>query len=71
MDLDQAKPVFPVRAVEDHEDVVLEVVELRPLAELLRVLDGERVDPEQLGDQLDVLMARRDEVEPEELVAVA
>ena len=46
--------VVAVGAVVDEKDVVVVVVELRPLTELFGVLEGERVkveDPAQLGRQ--------------------
>ena len=47
---------------------MLVVVELRPLAEVLGVLQGEWMEVEDLAEPFDVIGARRGEVEPEELV---
>ena len=57
--------------VEDEQHVLAVGVELRPLAELDRVLDRDRVQAERLAERLDLLGARVGEVEPEELVALA
>ena len=57
------------RAVEDHERVFIEALELRTLVELLVVLDREGVKPEELPQGIEVVGARCLEVEPEELVA--
>ena len=54
--------------VDDDEDEVVVVVDLRPLAELLGVLDGQRVELEDVAEDLEVLVVRLVEVEPEELV---
>ncbi len=54
--------------VEDDEDVVLVDVDLRPLAELARVLLRHRVQPERPADALELVRRGRAEVEPEELV---
>ena len=56
--------------VVDDEDVVAVLVELRPLAELDRVLERDGVQAEDLADHLQVLGAGLGEVEPEELVAL-
>ena len=58
------------RRVEDEEHVVAVVVELRPLAELDRVLERDGVQAEDLADRLQVLGGRLGQVEPEELVAL-
>ena len=42
------------RAVHDEEDEVVVVIELGPLAELLRVLDRERMEPEDVAQDLEV-----------------
>jgi hypothetical protein len=42
------------------------VLELRPLAELQRVPDGERMEAERLGDQPHVVRRRPAHVQPEE-----
>jgi hypothetical protein len=56
-------------AVEDDEDVVVVVVDLRALAELLRVLDRERMEPEDVAQDPVVARVRLVDVEPEEGVA--
>ena len=56
-------------AVDDEEDEVVVVVDLRPLAELLGVLDRERVELEDVAQDLEVAGLRFVEVEPEELAA--
>ena len=53
------------RAIDDDEDEVVVLVELRPLAELLRVLDRERMELEDIAKDLKVRLARSIEVEPE------
>ncbi len=53
-------------AVDDDEDVVVVLVELRPLAEVLRVLDRERVKPEHVAEERHVSFLGAVEVEPEE-----
>src|SRR3954454_3661638 len=58
-------------AVEDDQQAVVVVVDLRPLAELARVLDRERRQVEQPPELDDLLVRRRLEVEPEELAALA
>ena len=57
-------------AVEDEEDVVVVVVELRALAEVLGVLERERVKAEQLLQLIELVAVGRGQVEPEEVVAV-
>ena len=59
------------RRVEDQQHVVAVGVELRPLAELARVLERDRVQAERLAEPLDLLVVGDDEVDPEELVALA
>ena len=56
-------------AVDDDEDEVVVVVDLRPLAEVLRVLDRQRVEPEDVAEDLEVARLRLVEVEPEEAAA--
>ncbi len=46
-------------------------IELRPLPELARVLERNRVQFQSLAELLDVLVRRAREVDPEELVALA
>jgi hypothetical protein len=54
-------------AVDDDEDEVVVVVDLRALAEVLRVLDRERMEAELLSEELEVARAGAVQVEPEEL----
>ena len=54
--------------VEDDEDVRLVDVDLRPLAELARVLHRHRMQPEHVADPRERIRARAVQVEPEELV---
>ena len=58
-----------VSAVEDKEDVVAVLVELGSLSEVQSVLERERVKAEELVQLLDLLVAWRCEVEPEEMIA--
>ena len=58
------------RAVEDDQQVVVVGVELRPLAELERVLERHRMQAERRAEALDLLVGGGDEVDPEELVAL-
>ena len=53
-------------AVDDEEDVVAVVVDLRALAEVLGVLDRERVELEDVAEDLEVLRVGLVEIEPEE-----
>ena len=46
-------------------------VELRPLPELARVLERDRVQAQGLAELLDLSVRRAREVDPEELVALA
>src|SRR5436190_22983445 len=62
--------VFGERSVEDEEDVIPVVVELWSLAELLGVLERERVKAEDVAQAFELLGCRRGQVEPEEVVAV-
>src|SRR5437588_11204355 len=54
--------------VEDENDVIAVVVELRTLAELLAVFQRQGVKAEQLAELRKLVMAGRCEVEPEEMV---
>jgi len=54
------------RPVDDEEDEVVVVLDLRPLVEVLRVLDRKWVEPEGLAQDLEVSGLRLVEVEPEE-----
>src|SRR6266496_3075732 len=56
-------------AVDDEEDEIVVILDLRPLLEVLRVLDRERVEPEDLAQDLEVIRVRLVEVEPEEAPA--
>src|SRR4029450_1988972 len=56
-------------SVDNEENEVVIVVELGALPELLRVLNGERVELEDLAEDLEVLMLRLIEIEPEEPLA--
>jgi len=56
-------------AVDDEEDEVLVVVELRPLPEVLRVLDRERMEPEHVAQDPEALLLRPVEVDLEEAAA--
>src|SRR4029450_8168681 len=56
-------------SVDNEENEVVVVVELRALPELLRVLNGERVELEDLAEDLEVLMLRLIKIEPEESLA--
>ena len=56
------------RAVDDDEHEVVVLVELGALPEVLRVLDGERMEAEDVRQDLEVGRVRLVEVEPEELV---
>ena len=61
------KPVLVGRgAVDDDEDEVVVVVDLRPLAELLGILNRERVELEAVAQDLEVGAVRPVEVQPEE-----
>jgi len=59
-----------VGAVEDDEHARAEVVELRALAELLGVGDRQRRDAQELADRVELVVARRVQVEPEVLAAL-
>ena len=65
MHLDQAV-VVRRGAVDDDEDEVVVVVDLRALAEVLGVLDRERVELEDVAEDLEVARVGLVEVEPEE-----
>ena len=45
-------------AVDDQEDEVVVVVELRTLAEVLRILQGERMEVEDIAQYSEVLLPR-------------
>ena len=66
MHLDQPVVVGD-RAVDDDEDEVVVLVDLRPLPEVHGVLDGERVELEDVAEDLEVVAVGLVEVEPEEL----
>ena len=67
--VDLHQPVLVlVGAVGDDQREVAEGVDLGPLAEVVRVLHGERVEAEDVGEQRQVLGGGLVEVEPEELV---
>ena len=72
MDLDRAGDALltavDARGVEDHQHVVVVDVDLRALAELARVLERERVHAQLLADAGQLVVRRRLQVEPEELV---
>ena len=57
------------RAEEDEKGEVVVVVDLRPLAEVLGVLDRERMELEELAEDREVVGGRTVEVEPEEAAA--
>jgi hypothetical protein len=56
-------------AVNDEEDEVVVIIDLRPLVEVLGVLDRERVEPEDLAQDREIVLVRFVEVEPEEATA--
>ena len=69
MHLEQLEFLLPLPdGVVDDEDVVAEVLQLWPLPKFTRVLQRQRMEPEQLAERHHVVVARRHEVEPEELV---
>ena len=68
MHLDQPV-VVGAGAVDDDEDEVVIAVDFGSLVKLLRVLDGERVELEDVPEDLEIVCSRLVEVEPEELVA--
>ena len=68
VDLDRLAVVHPVV---DDEHVIAVVVDLRALAELARVLQGQFVEAEDVAELIDGLDGGVVEVEPEELVAGA
>jgi hypothetical protein len=45
-------------AVDNQEDEVVVVIELRPLAEVLRILEGERMELEDIAQYGEVLRPR-------------
>ena len=57
-------------AIEDEENVVVVVVELGALAEVLDVLERERMKSEDLAQLRKLFVPGRGEIEPEEMVAV-
>src|SRR6185503_3205218 len=57
------------RPVDDEEDEVIVLLELRALAELLRVLERERMEVENVPQHREVFRLGALEVEPEELAA--
>src|SRR5205823_11096997 len=64
--LDQPVPVRR-GSIDDDEDEVLVVVDLWPLVEVLGVLDGERMELEDVAQELEIGSLRPVEVNPEEL----
>src|SRR5690349_21239825 len=60
----------PPGPVEHEKDVVAVVVELRALAEVLGVLQRERMKPEDLAEPGQLIGTRIVEVEPEEVIAL-
>ena len=69
MHLDESVPVG-VGAEHDEVHVAVELLDLGPLAEVLGVLDGQRVQAEGLAQQSQLVGRRPVQVEPEELAAV-
>jgi Tfp pilus assembly protein FimV len=57
-------------AVEDHPRLAVVAVDLGPLAELARVLQGQRGDAQQPPELVEVGGGGVQQVEPEELVAL-
>ena len=53
-------------AVDDEEDIVAVVVELGSLTEVLRILDRERMELEDISQDLEVVRLGLMKVEPEE-----
>ena len=64
MHLDQTVLVV-CGAVDDEEDIVAVLVQLRSLAEVLRILDRERMELEHITQHLEVVRLGLMEVEPE------
>ncbi len=58
------------RPVDDEERDLSVLLDLRPLAEVLGVLDRQRVEPEHVPQEAKLLLARPVDVEPEELAVV-
>ena len=56
-------------AVDDEEDEVVVVVDLRALVEMLRVFDRQGVEPEDVPQDLEVVRPGPVEIEPEEAAA--
>src|SRR5204862_1851356 len=61
----------PAGAEEDHEPIAVVVLQLRPLAMLGHILDGQRVELESLAEKLQVLFAGGLDVHPEALEVTA
>ena len=68
--LQRAGLVVERHVVHRDEDVVVVVVELRPLPLRRGILDRQRVEAELLRDQREVVLLRRLEVEPDDAVAI-
>jgi hypothetical protein len=62
--------VVRLRAVDDDEREVVIDVDLRALVELLGILDGERMELENLAQDVEVFLGWPAEIEPEEAVAI-
>ena len=58
-----------MRSEEDDQHLLAVAVELRPLSEVLHVLQRERMPAEAPRESVELFVGRIDEVEPEELVA--
>jgi hypothetical protein len=56
--------VVEAGAIEDEQQMVVVVVDLRPLAEAARVPEGQRMKPEQLAEGVDVCLAGCAEIKP-------
>src|SRR5581483_3413399 len=57
-------------AIDNDEDEVVVDIDLRPLIELLGILDRKRMELEDIAKNAEVLSARTVQVEPEEIVAL-
>ncbi len=68
MHLDQSV-IVGLRAVDDDEHEVVVGVDLRALVELLGIFDSERMELEDVAQDIEVFLTRPAEVEPEEGVA--
>jgi hypothetical protein len=55
--------------LQDDEDVIVVILDLRPLVCLLRVLEGKFVEIEELGEQLQVPGLRLVDADPDEVAA--